>query len=282
MRDFKKGDKVLIAATVLKDGIDGDGDVVIDAEGSDGYGYASPSNCTLIEPDELKVGDRVSVQGCVADGKITACWLDPTKFDVRADDGSWIASAVTADRLTKLPPEPEITEPKPDELKVGDPVKTNSGNETTIKEIATGYRLKDGAVRFPDLYTADQLTRCPPNPEYRVERKNDCLFLMWLPPDKTAWAVHTRVAMDDPGKIANRVEAWPRHYGIDREEIQKLVDKPETIGKRYFYGTGFLARRVATGWYVVSPFAREEGVYVEKNIAQAMFPQIIGPCLDKP
>ncbi len=102
MRDFKKGDKVLIAATVLEDGTDMDGDVAIDAGGSDGCGYASPSNCTLIEPDELKVGD---------------------------------------------------------------PVKTNSGNVTTIKEITTGYRLKDGVVRFVGLYAADQLTKLPPKPE---------------------------------------------------------------------------------------------------------------------
>ncbi len=149
MRDFKKGDKVLMAATVLEDGTDMDGDVAIDAGGSDGCSYASPSNCTLIEPDELKVGDWVSVHGCVADGKITACWLDPTKFDVRADDGSWIASAVTADCLTKV----------------------------------------------------------PPKGKYRVERRDDFLYLMWLPPNKMAW----RSIPVSPWTIQGRLPIVSKH-----------------------------------------------------------------------
>ncbi len=172
----------------------------------------------------------------------------------------------------------EITDTEPDELKVGDPVETSSGYETTIEEIKTGYQLKDGSMKFIGLWSRDELTKLPLKPAYRVERRDDFLYLMWLPPDKTAWEVHTRVAMDDPEKIVGCVEAWPRHYGIDRDELQKLVDEPREIGR---YGLAnhvvCIATRYAKGWQAVC-----RGRIQTEHLAQAMFPKIIGPYLDKP
>ncbi len=205
MSDFKKGDKVLIAATVLQDGTDSDGDVVIDAGGSDGYGYATPSNCTLIKPDEFKVGD---------------------------------------------------------------PVETSGGCQTTIEEITTGYRLKDGSNKFAGLWTRDEITKLPPEPTYRVERNKDRLEL-W--DDK---GLRSDVPMANPELLLQAVATWPRVWGIDADKLQKLADEPREIGR---YGLSnhvvCIATRFAKGWQAVC-----RGRIQTEHLAQAMF-DIDGPYL---
>lgn len=98
MSEFKKGDEVLIKAVVFKNGVAADGDVFFKASSSGHVIYVTPEDCTLIDPGEFKVGDRVktgSFQGVIESL--------PKRYVVRSELGNW--GTFAPEQLTKLPPE---------------------------------------------------------------------------------------------------------------------------------------------------------------------------------
>jgi hypothetical protein len=103
MREFKKGNKVLVACEVHSLPDDSDCFLTVQVPTSDG-GYrlveVSEPNCTLIDPDALKVGDRVDVEG---NGRNRIIREQVVGYRL---EGSANRLIYAHDKLTKLPSEP--------------------------------------------------------------------------------------------------------------------------------------------------------------------------------
>ncbi len=169
-----------------------------------------------------------------------------------------------------------------DELEVGDRVDVSAfGVEQVIREVVTGYRVEGQSDII--VYARDELTRLPPKPTFRVEREND--HLSFYRNDETD-PINT-VPMSDPVAIEAAIEHWSANYaGIDREELQKLVDKLVVIDKRELTEySSCAAIRTARGWYcslsnVPNAFAGNSptaGLPVDKATGQGLWPKVKGP-----
>ena len=104
----RPGDQVNVTARVIA-GIDKDGDVRVEFRSGNGsiQRYVLTDTCTVIEPDDLKVGDGVNVNFVNTPGIIQKIVGRGPIYHVQYLDGS--VGGFERKQLTKLPPEPTQT-----------------------------------------------------------------------------------------------------------------------------------------------------------------------------
>jgi len=95
------GDEVLVRATVIE-GTDEDGDLRRAIDGR--RGRAAATGCTVVDSDELKVGDEVTFDGA------GQAWIAETgRYRVRFGNGALSHASWRRDELTKVPAKPMYT-----------------------------------------------------------------------------------------------------------------------------------------------------------------------------
>jgi len=165
----------------------------------------------------------------------------------------------------------------PDELKVGDRVRTAVGSDATVTEVVLGpvYSVELGGQSGISevLRKREHLTKLPPKPKYTLERRDDILFVMGEGNEAAR-----SVRLDDPDYVENAIERWANELGIDAHKARELVAEARVLKTITVGVFTFTATRQDCLWVArVSLPTRGVSHALAEAEAKRLFPDIGGP-----
>lgn len=196
-----------------------------------------------------------------------------------SESGHWLSegSNVTVDEIPV----------DPDELKVKDEVKTDTGYQARITEVraAPSYRLRflsehgEDEVDSNKSWPRDRLTKLPPAPKYHWKYSDDRIGVYGN--DGFICTIHMRQA---PEKVKKWIVRLAGECGLDADEARKMIAKPTVIETITAGDVVFEALRTEVGWHgrvtINTPrgFTRRQ---MRDTEAKRLFPGVKGPCYAK-
>jgi len=174
----------------------------------------------------------------------------------------------------------------PDEFNVGDQVTFGMNQHQAVIAETELYRLRhaDGKLGH-NYWRRDELTKLPPEPSYRVERRDDQVQLL------SATMLIDWVPMSDAAGVEAAIISWSKSVGIDAVEARKLAAGPTVIAsRRITTPVSIVAVRYINGWcakinlggITAASYVAETGVILTEAVGKAHFPTVNGPYLEKP